>query len=122
MNSSELRKPAPILVRKISKAQIQNASPEDQALFLTIAHAYNEMNALLRAAFWSSDFDSQIQAQVDGQLTLTLMFFKLLAGKLCEADQLLQRAYFGSALSKTYHARLTPDGDRALEKIKQYFA
>ena len=121
MNSSESQQPRPMLRREITKSKIQSASADDQALFLTIAHVVNEINALLRAAEWSSDFSSPIQAKVDGQITLSLMFFKLLAGKLNEAYQVIQGAYFRSALSKTYNARLQPDAVNALNALKKYF-
>jgi hypothetical protein len=50
------------------------------------------------------------------------MFLKLLAGKLNEAHQVIQSTYFGSALAKTYDARLSADGRDALVKLKRYFS
>ncbi len=112
----------PVLRREHSKSQLQTLPPSEQALFLSFAHIMNEINALLRAAVWSNDLSSPIQAKGDGQVTLTLMFLKLLAGKLNEAYKVIQGAYFGSGVSKSYDALLRADGREALATIKRYFS
>ncbi len=96
--------------------------PEERAVFLTFAHIMNEVNALLRASVWSANFSSPVQAIGDGQVSLTLMFIKLLAGKLNEAWQVINGAYFSKQLSREYHTRLSTRGRDALAEIKRYFS
>jgi len=112
----------PVLRRQHSKSQLESLSADEQALFLTVAHIMNEINALLRAAVWSDNRSSQVQAEGDGQVTLTLLFLRLLAGKLNEAWDVLHDRYFGSALSMPYDAMLSEDGRAALATLKRYFS
>ena len=59
------------------------ATPErERAFFISIAHLANEIHALLRSLLYSHNTPAQNNAEENGRVTLTLMFAKLLAGKV----------------------------------------
>ncbi len=106
---------------RLSRAALAAAPPVERDLFLAAAHVTNELNVLHKLAVWSGDFSGSEPIQ-RAQICQTLMFFRLLAGKLNEANELLRVSYFGTKLSKTYDSLLPPEAVTALSTVKRYFA
>lgn len=99
------------------------AAPEgERSLFLSVAHLVNEINALRKLVLWSYYFSSSGNTTEDsGQVSLTAMFLKLLAGKLNEGQELLRKTFYGTGISRDYLPFLTEEGQHALSDIKRYF-
>ncbi|MEA3459439.1 MAG: hypothetical protein U9R11_01990 [Chloroflexota bacterium] len=110
-----------VYAARLSKAQLQSVPPEERSLFLSIAHLVNEINALHKLVLWASDFSSGNEVEVHGQVSLTLMLLKLLAGKLKEGHKLLRKRFYGTAVSRDYEPSLRQEGRDALAEIKKYF-
>ena len=111
-----------LITQNLSREALKNAPQSERVLFFGLAHAANEINALLRLVFWSVGAKEKDVAIQNGQIALSCMFLRLLAGKLNEANGLLERKYYGAALSTEYSPRLPAHVQGALSRIKSYFS
>ena len=112
----------PILMRKLNRRRLQSAPPPELAMLFAAGHVCNEINALLRVAVWATLGSSQETPTKEARAFLTNFFLTLLAGKLTEAYNVIQKAYFGSVLSKKYSKRLNPEASSALDRLNRYFS
>jgi hypothetical protein len=106
---------------RLKKEFLLSLPEEERKIFFSLGHIGNEVNALHKLLLWSSDFSSDNQAVVQGQISFSLMFVVLLAGKLKEAHKLITQRFLSSSVGKTYESELSPEGRQALESIKRYF-
>lgn len=106
---------------KLSKDALLGVPENERTFFLSLAHLANEINALQKLVLWSCDFSSQNPAFDKGQTALSFMLLKLLAGKLNEANELLQKKFHGLSVSRDYEPSLSEEARDALSKIKSYF-
>lgn len=111
-----------IYVAKLNKAALEAIPSHERSLFLSLAHFSNELNAFHKLVLWSGKFTSRNNAEINGQLSLMLMFSKLLAGKLYEAYELLKKKFYGTKLSREYEDSLPAEARDALDQIKRYFS
>ena len=110
-----------IYLAKLSKAQLQNLSSAERSLLFILAHLSNEITALEKAVLWSGRYTPGNSAEIAGQVTLMLMFLKLLAGKLNEGRNILQTHFFGQPLAREFFPFLSPESQEAAGKLKRYF-
>ncbi len=106
---------------KLKKETLQKLEPKERSLFFVLAHFANEINALQKFVLWSGRRLSDENAALSGQITLMLMFIRLLAGKLHEANELLNKKFYGTKISSMYNGSLSEEAQTALKEIKQYF-
>lgn len=107
---------------RLCKEALLKIPPEESQLFLALAHLQNEISYLQRSVLWTSDFSSDNEAEVHGQLCLSFFFTKLLAGKLNEGWQLLQSHFSNNrTLSEGFHDRGSEIGVEALKDLRKYF-
>lgn len=106
---------------KIRKDALLGVPENERSFFLSLAHFANEINALQKLVLWSWDFSSQNPAVVKGQMALSFMLLKLLAGKLKEGNELLRMTFYGSSASRDYEPLLSKEAQEALSEIKRYF-
>lgn len=107
---------------RLSKDGLRGLPSEERKLFLTLGHAVNEVNALRKLLFWSSDFSSENEVVTQGRITFALLFVRLLAGKAKEAFELIRARFLNSkALSQAYLPDLSPKGQEALATLKRSF-
>lgn len=111
-----------IFVAKLSKEKLSlTSSPAERSFFLVMAHLVNEINALNKLILWSHEYPTQNTAEESGKMSLTFLLLRLLAGKLNEGNELLQKKFYGSKISKSYVPALNTKGQEALSQIKRYF-
>ncbi len=107
---------------RLNKAELLSLPDHERKLFCAIAHLQNEINILLRAVLWSSDFSSDNEAEIQGQVSTSLFFVKLLAGKLREGWTLLEKFFFShKSLSNDFRAHASLKQKEALEALSRYF-
>jgi hypothetical protein len=106
---------------QLSKTGLQQLSPEERRLFLSLGHIANEIKALQKLLVWSSDFSSEHEAIVHGRISFSLMLLKILAGKLSEAHQVVKKNFYHPQVSRSYEPKLSEKGKEALVQIKRYF-
>jgi hypothetical protein len=96
------------------------AVPEgERNLFLALGSVANEM-LLLQKLILCSPPNSRGEVFLHARLTHTLVLYRLLAGKLHEAWELLRKSYFATKLSQTYDPALSSESKAALRALKQY--
>lgn len=105
----------------LSKQQLDRIPESERRLFILVAHAANELNALAKLFHFavSSASDSGLIGQAENAQALVLA--RTLAGKLYEFWVLLQRSFFRAGLSKQYEPLLDPEALEALTALKRYF-
>jgi hypothetical protein len=96
---------------------------ERDFLFLS-GHVLNELNALNKSFSWSLNpaFDSQEpEVQLHARRVQSMVYARILAGKLLEAWNAINVAWYGTKLSKSLNSTLDLDAQKSLKKIKSYF-
>jgi hypothetical protein len=115
-----------VKIRRIplSKDNLLKMESADRAFLLLAGHMQNELNSIHKVFAWClhnrfTDYASSIEGLANG--TQAMIYARVLAGKLCEAWQVLRTAFFGTKLSQRVEPRLHPIAQEALQKIKKYF-
>jgi len=94
--------------------------PEDERnLFLAFGSAANEI-LLLQKLILCNPPNPPGEVFLHARLTHTLVLYRLLAGKLHEAWELLRKSYFATKLSRTYDSSLSSESEAALRALKRY--
>lgn len=98
--------------------------PEDERnLFLAIAHLQNEIGFSINSVAWSKYVGIEDENEMEGQLALNFFYLKILAGKLHEGWQLLNRYLFSNKkLSLYFNQKSKQDGVESLKRLKKYFS
>src|SRR5258708_11757006 len=88
----------------LTKEKLDRIPESERRLFVLIAHAGNELNALAKLFHFaaSSAAEEGLTGQAENAQALVLP--RTLAGKIYEFWQLLQTSFFGASLSKEYEA------------------
>jgi hypothetical protein len=108
---------------KITKNELDKLSKEEQILLFQLTHFLNEISILQKCVVISGNgINTLNKIEKHGQISLALFFIRLLAGKLKEGWEMLQRDFFGSKLSKYYENGLPSAGKDSLNHLKKYFS
>ena len=108
---------------KLTLPELQRM-PENERTFLLLAgHLQNEFVALNKIFAWCiSPADSATRIEATVNASQGFMIAKVLAGKLNEGWQLMQKAYFGSKLSLKLAPLLHESTRQELADLKTYFS
>jgi hypothetical protein len=106
---------------QLDKSKLLLMPEDERILYFSLGHAVNEVNALTKLLYWVSNGLARNDAEQRGRETLELLFIQLLAGKLNESWNLLNRKYNGAALSKKYDSKLDVVGKTAFMNLRKYF-
>jgi hypothetical protein len=111
-----------MLIHKIPvvKAKLDVIPERERVLFVLLGHFLDEISILNKLLLFAN-----VQPEVDvmrkAHTTQSLLIARIFIGKLLEGWQMLQRDFFGTALSKQYEPKLQSPGDLALANLKRYF-
>ena len=108
----------------LSKETLARMPADERNFFLLAGHIQNEINSLSKVFAWCLTAEpSRKLAEVEGLANgLQAQFYaRLLAGKLCEARKVLDKAYFAKSIHLSVDPKLHPDAKASLKKIKSYF-
>jgi len=98
----------------------------ERRLVFQIANLINELRFFDHHLFVLVDVMKNRGPLSDPEIGLAIsqncMLFCLLAGKLKEAWQVVQKGYFATSLSKQFHSKLPMEGSDALKTLKDYFS
>ena len=106
---------------RIERSALDNIPAEERTLLVLLAHAANELNILAKIFHWAAAAVNESPIELKGNNTLVFTVVRLLTGKLYEAWKLLDKAFFGTQLFRTYTLALDDEGRSALQDLKQYF-
>ena len=108
----------------LDKAWLESLPSEDRIFFLTLAHILNEINALYKLLYWTSDISSESDLLVLGQLTFSRIAVITLVGKLKEANEFLNDYNFFTMRNinfQNYKKTMSQEGIDAISNIHKYF-
>jgi len=108
---------------RLNKEALQKIPEPERKLFVAIAHLQNEIRFALYGVVWSHDYNSENEVEVQGQISINFFYLKILAGKLSEGWQLIQKYYNGNkSIACDFNANGSDKGLVLLKELKQYFS
>ena len=111
-----------IAYRFCIERKLLDAAPENErALFLMLGHFSNQSAILGKWVAWCGPVDGLSELESKGRVAQAMMVITLLAAKLNEGWELLQKQFFGSGVSKEYAAKLEIGAQGALKELGRYF-
>jgi hypothetical protein len=118
--------PTALRIRKFSlqKAQLATLSAAERDLFFLSGHILNELNSLNKVFSWClrSGGDSETQTSRLAQGIQSMIYARVLAGKLWEAWEALRATWFSSKPAPAFVQGLHPDAQASLSALKGYFS
>jgi hypothetical protein len=105
----------------LTKLQLDQIPEAERRLFVLIAHAANELNALAKLFHFAASSASEEGLLAQAENGQAVILARIFAGKLYEFWQLLQTSFFGTALSKEYEPKLDAEAMESLKWLKRYF-
>lgn len=105
----------------LSRSQLDTIPDPERRLLVLVAHAANELNVLSKLFHFSAGSKSETAVLMQAENAQALVLGRVLTGKIYECWKLLQSAFFGAALSKTYVPLFDNEALEALEDVKRYF-
>lgn len=111
------------VVSSVSFRSLFDALGEDEQVFIVqLTRLLNEINILQKGVLYTTNCSERLEVPQQTARRVQVMFLlRELASKLWEGWQILQKSYFGAALSKRYTDGLSQDAAAALKCIKDYF-
>ncbi len=105
----------------LSKEALLDLDSADRRLFISIAHVANEVKGMQKLLLWSSNFQDDNDALVQGRISLSLLLLRKLAGTLNEAHRVIQQRFTSTKMGRDYQPLLSSKGKEALRWLKHYF-
>lgn len=106
----------------LTKEQLVAIPEAERNLIVLLGHAANEINILVKMIHFASSSKSENPLQMQAEQSQVTLLGALLAGKVYEFWVLLQRGYFGAAVSREYSALLDKGTSEALAAMSRYFS
>lgn len=109
------------LTKKSFQRKALDIIPENERiLFVQLSLFANEITMLHKLIAFSNNLKGD-EAVLTAQNVQSFFLIKLLAGKLYEGWQILQKNYFNQKLSKQYDDQVSLEGKKSIKYIKSYF-
>ena len=109
----------------LSKDTLLKMEPADRAFLLLAGHIQNELNSVQKVfAFCLHNGRTKLGSPIEGLANgmQAMIFARMLAGKLWEAQQVVHKAFFNTPLGPRVKSKLQPVAQQSLKKITKYFA
>lgn len=105
----------------LTKDQLDRIPVAERRLFILVAHAANELNALAKLFHFAASSASEHGLIGQAENAQALVLARVLTGKIYEFWKLLQISFFGAQLSKEYEGLMDADAAESLNELKRYF-
>lgn len=105
----------------IDRKKLDAAQEEERTLFLMLGHFANQCAILSKWVAWCGPRDGMPELEAKGRVAQSMMVLSLLAAKLNEGWELLQKQFFASKVSREYASKLEKDAQEALRDLGHYF-
>ena len=106
---------------RLTKPQLDAIPEAERTLMVLLGHAANELSVLTKLFHFSSIDLGDHQLLVEARNAQALTLGRILTGKIYECWQLLQTAFFGTRISKSYVPEFDEKARGALTALKRYF-
>lgn len=108
---------------KLTRNQLAGIPETERILIILLSHAANELTVLTKLfSFCSRHVGQGTLLEQEATNTQALVIGKVITGKLHECWVLLQQAFFGSKLAKTYVPLFDEPSKKTLDNLKRYFS
>ena len=118
--------PTTLRIRKFSlkKDQLAKLSSAERDLFFLSGHILNELNSLNKVFGWCLRSGGEAGSQTShlAQGVQSMIYARVLAGKLWEAWEALRTTWFSSKPSPAFEQSLHADSRASLAALKSYFS
>src|SRR5262245_30349271 len=106
-----------VYIVPVTKEKLDSIPEDLRVFFVHIGHFRNELMTLQKLLWASQQYETTDEILVGMRAYQSLMFTRLLAGKLQEGWELLRKAYFGAKLSQTHGNRMDASGQKAIAEL-----
>jgi hypothetical protein len=106
---------------KLTSDQLNGIPGFERRMLILIAHAFNELNILSKLFHYAASAEAADPILLGAENAQALVLARNITGKIYECWKLLQKAFFGTALSKTYYSHLDAGAIESLDALKRYF-
>lgn len=108
----------------LRKDDLLKMADRERAFVLLAGHILNELNSLHKVFAWCLQNPTPDHVQTIESLAAgaqAMIYARILAGKLFEANAALGKAYFGTKISQRIEPKLLPEALIALKMVNAYF-
>lgn len=107
----------------LRKHHLSKLTAPERNIFFLSGHILNELNSLTKVFAWCLQSEAGNESEITrfAQGVQSMIYARILAGKLWEAWDALRPTYFSSKLSISLEEDLHPDSRTALSSLKSYF-
>lgn len=105
----------------LSKEDLRSLPASERVFLIYAGHTLNELNILCRMVVHGMPI-RRSEAERQFMVAQSLMFLRILAGKLHEMWVLFKKAFYKSKLSLTFKDQLSAEWASELEKLNRYFS
>ena len=106
----------------LTRAQLDAIPAAERTLVVLLSHAANELSVLTKLFQFCSRHEGTDRLLLEARNAQALVMGRLFTGKLYETWQLLQSAFFRTAISRTYEPLFDATAAAALSNLKRYFS
>lgn len=106
---------------KLRRETLESVPDAERTLLVLLGHAANELSVLTKLFHFCATPADEAEVLMQARNAQALVLGRLLTGKIYECWQLLQSAYFGSQVSRTYAPLLDPAPSAAIDSLGRYF-
>ncbi|MDT5121899.1 MAG: hypothetical protein QOC96_1381 [Acidobacteriota bacterium] len=110
-----------IRVISIPKLKLDKIPELERAFYLHIGHLRNEVAMLHKLLWWNNNNPTDHSVLESTNVAQGFMLVRIIAGKLWEGWDLVQKSYFKSKVSLLVDPKLPLRSKKALNELKSYF-
>lgn len=110
-----------VRVIPVKKSHLDKIPDMERAFYLHVGHLRNEITILYKLLTWTNNNQDAHQIMKTVNTYQSLMMVRMLAGKLWEGWELVNKAYFATKVSQVIDSKLSPASKEALKELKSYF-
>lgn len=104
---------------RLVREKLAAAPQSERDLFLALGGVANELVLLQKLILWTPH-GSAAEPFLEAQNTQAVILFRLLGGKIHEAWQLIDKAFFKAKVSREYDGEMDPKAQESLMFLKRY--
>jgi hypothetical protein len=105
----------------VGRTELEALPENELTFFIQAGRVLNEIGILHKLTIFSNK-EAGTEVERKAQNSQSVFLLSILAGKLWEGWELLQKAYFGAKLSKHYQRLLPSSANDSLDNLKRYFS
>lgn len=111
-----------ISIFKLDKEKLCSLPINESKFFIMFGHIFNEINALTKLLYWSSNNFSDNLIDINGGFTYNMLLISILTGKLFEAWEYINNKFRQDKISRGLISFFDEISNQHLSKLKKFFS